>query len=67
MPATRAVRAEWTRPVAILVRVLRSEIRMPAMPARCNKRSMLRTSSIDFSLAMPFCYLGMLALGVRQA
>jgi hypothetical protein len=62
-----AVRAEWTRPVAILVRVLRSEIRMPAMPARCNRRSMLRTSSIDFSLAMPFCYLGMLALVVMRA
>ncbi len=41
-----AVRAEWTRPVAILVRVLMREIRIPAMPARCNKRSTLRTNSI---------------------
>jgi len=67
MPATVAVRAEWTRPVAIVVRVLRSEMRMPAMPARCNKRSMLRTISMNFSLVMPICYSGMLALGVRRA
>ncbi len=45
-PVTVAVRAEWRRPVAIRVRVLMREIRIPAMPARCNKRSMLRRSSI---------------------
>jgi hypothetical protein len=50
-----------------VVRERRSETRIPAIPARCNRRSMLRAISMKFSLAMPICYQGMLALGVMRA
>lgn len=45
-PATRAVRAEWVRPIEILVRERSNEISIPAMPARWVRSRTFRKSSM---------------------
>ncbi len=65
-PVMKAKRAECATPVESFWREARRPPNKPAMPTKCNIRSMSRTFSMGLSLRpRPFRYGEVVALGVR--